>query len=324
MISRKQFEEKNRAEWNECELMSESISKGGRLLPHEARSFPARFRKLCQDCGLVEERLYGMALSSRLNQLVMAGFRSLHRSRTRLGPIRFLARTFPGCFKHNLGLFWVSVLLFWVPFWLMFVSAGSNMDWVQSILGSQGMGSLDGMYGKDGDLLTHGRENPGSDFMMFCFYVNNNVGIDFRVFASGILFGVGTLFFTIFNGLSIGASAGYIQETGDPTKFWSFVSSHSAFELIGLHISTMAGLRLGWGLVRPGQLTRAAALVKNGREALTLVLGAGLLTFFAAFIEGFWSAQPLSPYLKYGVGITLWIATLSYLFTGRKEWYERP
>ena len=324
MIPRKQFEKMNEARWEESELMVDSLDGKTSLSPQQARRLPANFRKVCQDLAVSGERLYGLALSTRLNGLVMGGFRHLYRSRTRMKPVRFLTRTFPGAFKHNLTLFWISVVLFWLPFFVMFFSGQSGLTWIQAIIGPQGMAGMDAMYGKNGDALAHGRETHGSDFMMFTFYVMNNVGIDFRIFGGGILFGVGTLFFTIFNGLAIGASAGYVHATGDPMKFWTFVSGHSAFELVGLHISSMAGLRLGWGLIRPGQLTRMAALKKNAREALVLLGGAAILTFLAAFIEGFWSAHPNPAALKFTVGGVFWVLTIAYLMSGRKEWYERP
>ena len=39
---------------------------------------------------------------------------------------------------------------------------------------------------------------------MFGFYILNNVSIGFRSFAGGIIFGLGTIFFLVFNGLILG------------------------------------------------------------------------------------------------------------------------
>ena len=324
MISRRQFQNTNEQRWRENEQLVNRLDGKGGLTAKEAREVPAKFRKVCQDLGLAGERMYGVALSGRLNSLVMGVFRHLHRSPDRFQPIRFLTRTFPGAFKHNLPFFWVALALFWVPFFLLLFSGQWGLTWIQSLLGPEGMVQMDGMYGKDANTLEHGRGSYGSDFGMFGHYVMNNCGIGFRMFAGGILYGVGSVFFALFNGLSIGAAAGYVQATGDPMKFWTFVAGHSAFELIGLNIATMSGLRLGWGLIRPGQLTRMAALAKNARESLVLMGGGVILIFMAAFIEGFWSAHPNPAALKFGVGAFFWVVTIFYLMSGRKEWYERP
>ena len=40
---------------------------------------------------------------------------------------------------------------------------------------------------------------------MFGYYIRNNTGIGFQTFAGGLLLGLGTLFFLVFNGFYIGA-----------------------------------------------------------------------------------------------------------------------
>ena len=324
MISQKQFQKLNQERWGKTKQLSDRVKNKGDLSPQEARILPAYFRKVCQEVGIARERLYGVNLTNNLNNLVMSLFHHIYRSKSKLSPLRFITHTFPGAFKHNLHFFWVSFLLFWLPFCLLAFSGNWGLEWIQSLLGPQGMANMDIMYGKDGDVLAHGRETHGSDFMMFCFYVWNNVSIDFRCYGGGILYGIGTLFFTVYNGLMIGAAAGYVHAVGDPQKFWGFVCGHSAFELIGIHLASAAGFRLGWGLIAPGNQTRSAALLRSAKHSLVILGGAAILTFLAAIIEGFWSAHPHPLPLKYTVGIVLWVLTFAYLFSGRKEWYERP
>ena len=137
---------------------------------------------------------------------------------------------------------------------------------------------------------------------MFGFYIFNNVKIGFQTFATGLAFGLGTLFYLVFNGVMIGAVAGYLTGIGYGTPFWSFVSGHSAMELVAIAISGAAGLRLGAAVVAPGARSRKAALVDAARPAVRLMYGAAAMFFIAAFIEAFWS--PLTafpPQTKYAV-----------------------
>ncbi|NIP95086.1 MAG: stage II sporulation protein M [Akkermansiaceae bacterium] len=155
---------------------------------------------------------------------------------------------------------------------------------------------------------------------MFCFYIYNNIGIDFMTFAGGILGGLGTIFFMVFNGVHIGAATGYAHYACRPDTFYSFVAGHSSFELIAAVISGTAGMVLGMAILKPGRKTRRQAVVDAGRSALPLILGAASMTFLAACIEGFWSAQPLEPLLKYAVGVLFWILLGLYLvFAGRVD-----
>ena len=154
--------------------------------------------------------------------------------------------------------------------------------------------------------------------MMFCFYIYNNIGIDFRLYAGGILACLGSLFFLIYNGVFFGAVVVYIHTACSTEAFYTFVAGHSSYELIAMVIAGMGGLRLGMGLLNRGRKTMARSLMDAGKKSLPLILGAALMTLLAAGIEGFWSARALSPNLKYTVGISMWVVCILYfIFAGR-------
>ena len=60
--------------------------------------------------------------------------------------------------------------------------------------------------------------------------------------AAGLLFGLGSVLFLIFNGLIIGAICGHLTEIGYGQTFWSFVIGHGAFELTAIALAGAAGL----------------------------------------------------------------------------------
>jgi len=68
-----------------------------------------------------------------------------------------------------------------------------------------------------------------NDWVMFGFYIANNIGVAFQCFASGLFAGVGSLFFLAFNGAYGGAIAGYLTEKGLGSTFYPFVVTHAAF-----------------------------------------------------------------------------------------------
>ena len=177
---------------------------------------------------------------------------------------------------------------------------------------------MEEMYGGQEEQLSHLRAEHGSNFMMFGFYIQNNVGIDFQIFAGGIAACIGTIFFLVYNGIHIGAAAGYVHYACNPESFWTFVAGHSSFELLGMVVAGMAGMRLGLGILKPGRLPRGRAIAEAGKRALPLLYGAAVMTALAAVVEGFWSAQPIAANIKYGVGITFWVLHVAYfLWMGR-------
>src|SRR5260221_540451 len=97
-----------------------------------------------------------------------------------------------------------------------------------SVFDPQNVSEFERMYNPAGKVI--GRERAAdTDFVMLGFYIKNNIGISFQVFASGIVFGVGSLFYLVMNGIFMGAVAGYLTHLGYTSTFWSFVCGHGAF-----------------------------------------------------------------------------------------------
>ena len=320
-MSRERFVRDRSQEWSEFESLLDRIERRGlrKSNSEEAAQLPLLYRRLCQDLALSRRRAYGPRLSDHLNHLALRGHRVLHRRppSSILRFLRFLAYGVPRLVRANAGLWWCSASAFAVPLLGVVWLAQSEPRWIEAVLGTEGAAQLGSMYADSAERI--GRP-PGGDTMMFGFYIQNNIGIDFRAFAWGVLGGVGTLFVLVFNGLHFGAATAHIHRLGYEETFYAFVSGHSAFEVVGMLLAGMGGLKLGLALIAPGRRTRGHALREDGRVALHLLAGGASLTFLAAFVEGFWSAGPASPPIKYTVGAALWLTTLLYLgFAGRAD-----
>src|SRR5204863_689286 len=135
---------------------------------------------------------------------------------------------------------------------------------------------------------------------MFGFYVRHNTGLAFQCFASGLLAGVGSLFFVAFNGAILGVVAGYLTERGLGTTFYSFVVTHAAFELTAIVLAGAAGLRIGHSLIAPGRKTRLQSMIDAAKDILPIIYGFVVMLIVAAAIEAFWSsARWLPTAMKY-------------------------
>jgi hypothetical protein len=116
--------------------------------------------------------------------------------------------------------------------------------------------------------------------------MTNNISVCFMTFASGIVFGLGTLWYMIFNGFNVGLIATVCAQHGMALSLWSFVAAHGALELPSIFISGGAGLRLTTGLLFPGFLRRRDALAQAGGEAIRLLAGTIPLLIIAGTVEG--------------------------------------
>jgi uncharacterized membrane protein SpoIIM required for sporulation len=321
-MRQERFEAERRADWADLAAILERLEAGsgarrpGAATGIRATALPALYRGLCGDYALAVSRRYSPGLIEELARLARRAHRQLYRRRTALlGPaLGFMARDFPLALRRHAAAFWLAAGLLFLPMLAMGIACHGNPELIYSVMPGEQVAQLEAVY--DPANRRPGRDparDSADDFMMFGFYVMNNVGIGFRTLASGLLLGVGSAAILVLNGVSIGAAAGHLTRLEYGGTFWPFVSGHAPFELTAIAICGAAGLLLGKALIAPGRHTRLAALRANAREAVTLVGGAALMLVLAAVIEAFWSSGPAAPGLRYAVGGAGWLLVVSYL-----------
>jgi uncharacterized membrane protein SpoIIM required for sporulation len=325
-MKQQQFETENQPLWDEVEgLMSDLVLKRHkrRLTTEQHLHFPVLYRQLCSHYALARSRGFSPALVEQLHSLVLRGHPLLYRYRGNWlwRTLQFIFTGFPRAVRRNSRYFLVSLLAFLLPAVIMGSACYVNEDLLYTVMSESMVVQMEQNYDPANDRPGRSVERSSeTDFTMFGYYIRNNIGIGFRTFATGMLFGLGSLFLLIFNGLVIGGVAGHLSRLGYYDTFWPFVSGHGSFELTAIVISGAAGLILGHALLSPGQLTRVQALKKGALNALPLVMGAALMLLFAAFIEAFWSSSTLSISIKYSVAAMLWgVVVLYLLFMGRNH-----
>lgn len=317
MLNQRAFEEQYEKDWVRLEaalgsLESWRFSKKRKV---DNSELPTLYAALCQQHAMAQSRGYSHALTKRLHDLITRAHHQLyqHRGHVLTRIVQFLGGGFARAVREQWKLLAVSSALFFVTAFICGALAAYSIDFADLFMGSEQRFALEHMYGpSSGSIRPEGMESD-ANFYMFGFYIMNNIGIDFRVFASGILYCVGTVFVLVFNGIHIGAAAGHLSAIGYNERFWGFVAGHSAPELIALCISGAAGLMLGMALIKPGRQTRRLALMRAAKKAVPIIVGAGLMTLVAAFIEAYWSSKELALSIKISVGVVIWIVFIAYL-----------
>ena len=327
-MKQEQFIQHYQALWQQLEAwldyqVTTKTERARLKLEEPTLDFPQTYRQVCHHLALAQSRLYSPALIERLNQLVIRGHNVLYSSRLHFlhGLAEFYLRTLPQQVRRSYKAVLLSALLFFGSFGGMLAAIQIKPELVYAVVDPDTVATMESMY-EPSRTNRLGREREAdSDVLMFGHYIRNNTGIGFQCFAGGILYGIGSLFFLLFNGLYIGAIAGHLTQIGYIETFWGFVAGHSAFELTAIVLSGAAGFLLGKALIMPGRKSRALALRDESHNAILIVYGAMTLFIMAAFIEAFWSSQMWIPLtIKYGVGIGLWLLTLAYfMLVGRNS-----
>jgi uncharacterized membrane protein SpoIIM required for sporulation len=164
------------------------------------------------------------------------------------------------------------------------------------------------MYSKN---VSEGRQS-GVNAAMAGFYVMNNVGIAFRCFATGILYGTGSIFFLVYNGLVMGTVVGHVTAVGHGQNILAFICGHAAYELGAIVISGAAGLRLGYALLATGNLTRLGSLRAAALGTVPLIAGAAAMLLVAAAVEAFWSPSSVPYPVKWAFGGASLVLVLAF------------
>jgi len=311
-MKQQQFVASNEALWEEIAAILADPQA-------DRRPLPALYRRLCQCLALARQRGYSPAIAAYLQNMVGDCHRLLYgagvaRPSTLL---RWMLVDFPCRVRAEWRLLLLTCLAFYGVALVVGLMIWFDPHWAYSFSDASQLDTYRKMY-QPGQLKM-GRGSEG-DVLMFGHYIWNNVSICFRTFAGGIAGGIPALFSTAFNGMHLGVIGAWLSK--DPAtrnNFWSFVITHSAFEITGLLLSAMAGMRMGLTLIHPGRRSRAHALHDVSGEMFPVIVGGALLTFGAAFIEGFWSASAAIPAsAKYAVGGVCWTLVIGFfVFAGR-------
>ena len=324
-LTEKAFADRRRKSWEELDSLSRKTTHRGlrKLDAGEVAQMPALYRDVCADLAAAEAARYSAPLVDYLRGLTASAHTVLYGPHARArgeGAIRFRHAwlvAFPRAVRKRWRAMVLSAGLFFLPLALGMILTLRDPTFAFRITPESMLRPLTEAYTKGFDA---GRD-AGENAMMAGFYVYNNVGIALRCFALGIFGGLGSAFYLVQNGLSIGATLGYVASQGAGANIGTFIIGHGSLELGAIVLAGGAGLSLGWSIVAPGELTRVASLQRTAREILVIVAGASVMLLMAAGIEGFWSASSTPRMVKLGIGGTLFLLVAFYiLFAGR----DRP
>jgi uncharacterized membrane protein SpoIIM required for sporulation len=321
-----QFEALYQPEWTELEaLLNQVLERAGSVTrPHDEVSgarVAALYRRACEQLALARARSYPAYLIDRLERLTSDGHQVIYREHdfgfARVK--RMLAIDFPCAVRACAGYVAVAAALFLLPTVAVALAVYWRPELILAVVSADTASQFEQMYSPAADSIGRVR-SADTDWIMFAFYIRNNIGVAFQCFAGGLFAGLGSLFFLAYNGAYGGAVAGYLTERGMASTFYSFVATHSAFELTAIVLSGAAGLRIGHALLAPGRLTRRQALVDATRESAVILYGVVAMLLVAAGVEAFWSsARWLAPSVKYSVAAACWLAVLAYfVLQGRR------
>lgn len=298
--------------WAELErLLARSQGNGLRTLDAaEIEALGRGYRQVVSDLAIARRDFPDDQLTSWLNALAARAHLRLYSAPgatwQRIG--HFFWTDFARRFRQSGGYVGVAAALLFLPAIWAYVAVLSDATVRDALVPSQMRAIME-----SGQTWTD--IEPALRPAMATVIFTNNIRVSFTAFAGGTLFGLGTVYVLVANGLELGAVLGAAQHYGVGPLLWGFVSPHGYLEITSILITSAAGLLLGDALLRPGLLRRRDALTVAARRSVELVAGALPIFVAAGLVEGLVSPSslPLQYKLLLGplLGSALYVALLT-------------
>jgi len=96
--------------------------------------------------------------------------------------------------------------------------------------------------------------------------------------------------------------------------FFGLILPHGLLELTAVFVAAGVGLRVFWSWVRPGDVSRAQSLAREGRSAAGVAIGLVVVLLVSGLIEAFVTPSPLPTWARIAIGVVAEAAFLAYVW----------
>ena len=221
-----------------------------------------------------------------LNQIASQAHQKIYKTKkepkNRL--VSFFKTEFPTLFYQHHRELLISFLVFLLFCIVGAYSAATEGDFVRSILGDAYVNMTIENIENDDPMAVY---KQMGEFNMALGITINNIRVALMAFAYGIMFGVGSLFIMMQNGIMLGSFQYFFYEKG---LLWESVRTiwiHGTFEISVIIIAGCSGLVLGNGMLFTGTFTRLESFKRGVINGLKILISTIPFFIVAGLLEGF-------------------------------------
>lgn len=310
------FLQERRIRWQRLETLLTQVEKFGwaNFSPAEVREFGSLYRLVSSDLVQARSQTGNAEVLEYLNDLVARAYNHVYQSKRMSGRelLAFITVGFPRLFRQTFAYTLVATILFLSGASFGYFATATDRTAPYQLLG-HGLAEIK-PKNKGGQGLPLSRSVlPNEAAVMSSMIMANNIRVSFMAFASGVLFGIGTICVLFFNGIMVGSLTQTFTAAHQSIEFWSLILPHGIIELTSIFIAGGAGLLIGKALALPGRRSRREALAEHGQLAIRLLLGVIPLLIFAGTIEGFVTPLPIGAYPKLAFAFLTAVGLIAYL-----------
>jgi uncharacterized membrane protein SpoIIM required for sporulation len=316
------FRKEREDSWRQLEALLDRAERNApsALTDDEMLAIPALYRSALSSLSVARATSLDQALIDYLEALSARAYFFVYGARTTLW--ERLQRFFAFDWPHSVKLLWretiVATLITMAGVVTAFLLVSSDPDWYSAFVSPEMAGGRDPSATTEYLRSTIYNEDDDADglgvFATFLFTHNAQVAI--FAFALGFAFCLPSALLLLYNGCVLGAMFAVFASRGLGLEFAGWIFIHGVTELLAVMLAGAAGLRIGWSIAFPGQLTRIAAAEQAGRQGAVVMMGVVVMLFLAGLLEGFARQLVNSDALRWIIAAATAFAWARYFYWG--------
>jgi uncharacterized membrane protein SpoIIM required for sporulation len=321
-----EFRKGREAGWRELERLLDRVARRGikSLDPQELVRLPLLYRTALSSLSVARAIALDRYLLLYLEDLAVRAYLVVYGPRAGLldSLRRFLATEFPAAVRAVRWHILLSLLAIVAGAVAGFMLTESDETWFSTFIPS-GLAGGRGPSSTREELLTEELFVPFPGwaetllvFANFLFQHNTMVGV--FCFSLGIAAGLPTLLLLVYQGLGFGAFLALHYNRGLTWEVAGWLSIHGITEFSAIILCGAGGLLIGEKILFPGRYSRVESLAQSGIVAGRVAVGAMLMFFVAAILEGVFRQFVQSTELRLTIGIWVGIAWATYFARGAR------
>lgn len=222
----------------------------------------------------------------------------------------------PLLFKKHHRVLLFSFLVFCLFVFIGVFSSMYDENFIRGVLGDNYVDMTEENIAKGDPFGVYKDDNPFSMFVRIAF---NNTFVALLMVISGLLAGIGTLYFMWQNGLMLGCFQYMFFAKGLGLKSVMVIWIHGTIEILSLVIAATAGFIIALGILFPGTYSRMESFKRGVKDAMKIMVVLVPLFIVASFFESYVTHLMSNTFDKNNnAGLPVWasiiILTVSLLF----------
>ncbi|MEO0398937.1 MAG: stage II sporulation protein M [Pseudomonadota bacterium] len=302
------FRKEREADWRMLENLLDRVSSksASALTDEEMLTLPRAYRSTLSSLSVARAISLDKNLVDYLENLCTRAYYFIYGSRSTLREriLQFLKRDWYVAAYTIWRETLVAAAITIVAAFVAYVLVTSDADWFYSFVPETYASERDPSSSTEAlrDSLYHDGDDTGLSVFSTSLFTHN-ARIALFAFALGFAFCIPTVFLLAYNGCIIGAFFALFSSRDLGFEFGGWLLIHGVTELLAIVIAGGAGMRVGWAIANPGDLSRLDAAAQASRGAALALAGVVIMLFIAGLIEGFARQLITIDALRYTIAI---------------------